>query len=57
MGACMMSTGAVSGYIEKAVGYQWFFVIVLCAAAPSLLATLLAPFHQADVTKREPAKA
>jgi MFS transporter, PAT family, beta-lactamase induction signal transducer AmpG len=56
MGACMMSTGAVSGYIQKAVGYQWFFVIVLIAAAPSLLATILAPFYHPDVTK-QPAKA
>jgi MFS transporter, PAT family, beta-lactamase induction signal transducer AmpG len=56
MGACMMSTGAVSGYVQKAVGYQWFFVIVLIAATPSLVATLLAPFHHPDVTKR-PAKA
>ena len=56
MGACMMTTGAVSGYVQKAVGYQWFFVIVLLAAAPSLLATLLAPFHHPDVTK-QPAKA
>jgi PAT family beta-lactamase induction signal transducer AmpG len=52
MGACMMTTGAVSGYIQKAVGYQWFFVIVLIAATPSLLATLLAPFHHPDVTKQ-----
>jgi len=56
MGACMMSTGAVSGYIQKAVGYQWFFVLVMIAATPSILATLLAPFHQPDVTK-QPAKA
>jgi len=56
MGACMMTTGAVSGYVQKAVGYQWFFVIVLLGAAPSLLATLFAPFHHADVTK-QPAKA
>jgi PAT family beta-lactamase induction signal transducer AmpG len=55
MGACMMLTGAASGYIQKAVGYQWFFVIVLFAAVPSLLATLFAPFHQKDVTG--PAKA
>jgi len=24
MGACMMLTGAVSGYVQKWVGYQWF---------------------------------
>jgi MFS transporter, PAT family, beta-lactamase induction signal transducer AmpG len=57
MGACMMITGAVSGYLQKAVGYQWFFVIVLIAATPSILATIFAPFHQPDVTKRETAKA
>ena len=57
MGACMMTTGAVSGYIQKALGYQWFFVVVLIAAAPSLLATLFAPFHHEDVTKRELSKA
>jgi MFS transporter, PAT family, beta-lactamase induction signal transducer AmpG len=48
MGACMMSTGAVSGYIQKWVGYQWFFIIVLLAAAPSIVVTLLAPFHHPD---------
>jgi PAT family beta-lactamase induction signal transducer AmpG len=48
MGACMMLTGAVSGYVQKWVGYQWFFIIVLLAAAPSILVTLLAPFHHAD---------
>ena len=48
MGACMMLTGAVSGYIQQAVGYQWFFVIVLLAAIPSIVVTLLAPFHQPD---------
>ena len=56
MGACMMITGAVSGYVQKAVGYQWFFIIVLIAATPSIIATLLAPFHHPDVTK-QPAKA
>jgi PAT family beta-lactamase induction signal transducer AmpG len=55
MGACMMATGAVSGYVEKAVGYQWFFIIVLLAAGPSLLATILAPFHHPDVTKQKSA--
>ena len=41
MGACMMSTGAISGYVQNAVGYQWFFIIVLLAAVPSLLVTHL----------------
>ena len=57
MGACMMITGAVSGYVQKAVGYQWFFIIVLLAAAPSILATILAPFHNPDVTRQNPAEA
>ena len=57
MGACMLLTGAVSGYLQKAVGYQWFFVIVLVAAAPSLLATIFVPFHQLDETKRSRAAA
>jgi PAT family beta-lactamase induction signal transducer AmpG len=48
MGASMMITGAVSGYIQSYVGYQWFFIIVLCAAAPSLLVTWFAPFHHPD---------
>jgi MFS transporter, PAT family, beta-lactamase induction signal transducer AmpG len=48
MGACMMSMGAVSGYLQSLVGYQWFFIIVLFAAVPSILVTLLAPFHHPD---------
>jgi PAT family beta-lactamase induction signal transducer AmpG len=52
MGACMMLTGAVSGYLQNAVGYQWFFIIVLFAAAPSILATIMAPFHNPDTTGR-----
>jgi PAT family beta-lactamase induction signal transducer AmpG len=52
MGACMMVTGAVSGYLQKAVGYQWFFIIVLVAATPSVLATIFAPFYHPDVTKK-----
>jgi MFS transporter, PAT family, beta-lactamase induction signal transducer AmpG len=48
MGACMMSTGAISGFLQTWVGYQWFFIIVLLAAGPSILVTLLAPFHHPD---------
>jgi PAT family beta-lactamase induction signal transducer AmpG len=50
MGASMKATGAVSGYMQSWVGYQWFFIIVLCAAAPSILVTWLAPFHHPDST-------
>ena len=52
MGACMMLTGAVSGYLQSWVGYHWFFIIVLFAAAPSILVTILAPFHNPDTTGR-----
>lgn len=45
---CMTLTGLVSGYLQTAVGYQTYFVIVLLAAAPSILFTVLAPFHHAD---------
>jgi PAT family beta-lactamase induction signal transducer AmpG len=48
---CMFVTGLISGYIQHAVGYQMFFVIVLVAAAPSILFTLLAPFHHTDGEK------
>lgn len=52
---CMTLTGMISGYIQTAVGYETFFIIVLIAAAPSLLFTILAPFHhKADYTEAEP---
>ena len=43
--------GLASGYIESAVGYQAFFVIVLIAATPSILFTTLAPFRHTEKTK------
>jgi PAT family beta-lactamase induction signal transducer AmpG len=52
---CMTVTGAASGYIQQAVGYQTYFIIVLLAAAPSILFTLLAPFHQGDGSGPAPA--
>ncbi len=56
MGACMILTGMVSGSLQSAVGYKVFFIIALAMALPSVLVTLLAPFHHPDVTK-QPAKA
>jgi PAT family beta-lactamase induction signal transducer AmpG len=55
MGLCMTFTGYISGKIQEAAGYHWFFIIVLIAATPSILATLLAPFHHEDVTKQKAA--
>ena len=50
MGMCMMLTGMLSGGLEHALGYRAFFVVVLVAAVPSLLVTLLAPWPEGDVT-------
>jgi MFS transporter, PAT family, beta-lactamase induction signal transducer AmpG len=48
---CMTLTGMVSGYLQQNVGYTTYFVLVLVAAAPSLLFTVLAPFHHGDDAK------
>lgn len=56
MGLCMMLTGMVSGYIQHAVGYQAFFVVVLIAALPSLLVTWFAPYPHGDITATADAK-
>jgi PAT family beta-lactamase induction signal transducer AmpG len=53
---CMTVTGAASGYIQQAVGYQTYFIIVLLAAAPSLLFTAIAPFHHGDASAEAAAK-
>jgi hypothetical protein len=44
----MTVTGWVSGYLQVAVGYQTYFIIALFAALPSILFTILAPFHYQD---------
>lgn len=41
----MMLPGLVCGYIQKWLGYDWFFVWVMLAAVPSLLATWWAPLN------------
>jgi MFS transporter, PAT family, beta-lactamase induction signal transducer AmpG len=45
---CMTLTGWASGYLQVAVGYQTYFIIALVAALPSILFTVLAPFHHED---------
>jgi PAT family beta-lactamase induction signal transducer AmpG len=62
MGFNMMFTGMVSGKVQEMVGYKTFFILVLLAASiPSVLATLVAPFHHPDSTgsndKNKPAEA
>jgi len=44
MALCMMLTGMASGALQAAVGYKWFFIIVMFATVPSLLVSWLAPF-------------
>ena len=50
MGLCMMSTGMASGALQEAVGYQWFFVIVIVASALPLFFAWRAPFAVRDAT-------
>jgi MFS transporter, PAT family, beta-lactamase induction signal transducer AmpG len=57
MALCMLITGWVSGSIQKAVGYQWFFIIVMLAAGLSLLVTIMAPFHQKTDSDIKPVEA
>jgi MFS transporter, PAT family, beta-lactamase induction signal transducer AmpG len=40
----VMVPGAISGYIQVAMGYAPFFVFVMVASIPSVVATLFAPF-------------
>lgn len=42
---CLMITGMASGSIQEAVGYKWFFIIVMVATIPSFIFTGLAPFN------------
>ena len=50
MGLNMMLTGMVSGGIQQWIGYRTFFIMVLAAAIPSILATIYAPFHHSHAT-------
>jgi PAT family beta-lactamase induction signal transducer AmpG len=58
MALCMMTAGMVSGFLQRAVGYQTFFLIALASVALPLIATWRAPFHHnEDGEKTEPAPA
>jgi PAT family beta-lactamase induction signal transducer AmpG len=52
MGLNMMLTGMLSGAVQEMLGYKVFFIAVLAAAIPSIIVTLMAPFHHPD--SREP---
>lgn len=53
MGLNMMLTGMLSGKVQEMLGYKAFFIGVLLAAIPSILVTVLAPFHHPDSGKQE----
>jgi PAT family beta-lactamase induction signal transducer AmpG len=44
MALAMMTTGTVSGQIQKWLGYQHFFLFVLFASVPPIIVAWLAPF-------------
>jgi PAT family beta-lactamase induction signal transducer AmpG len=44
MGLCNVTMALISGTLQTLVGYQWFFILVLIFAIPSLLAVWFAPF-------------
>lgn len=45
MALTMMLSGMVCGAIQEAVGYKWFFIMVMIATIPSFVITWFAPFH------------
>jgi MFS transporter, PAT family, beta-lactamase induction signal transducer AmpG len=56
MGLCMMSTGVVSGYLQHALGYRSFFVLVLAASVPPVVLAWIAPFRDGPA-EAEPVEA
>ena len=49
MNLVLVPTQAMSGKLAKALGYQHFFLFVLVASIPSLIAAWFAPFpHSSD---------
>jgi len=45
MALTMMVSGMVCGAIQEAVGYQYYFIIVMIATIPSFIITWFAPFN------------
>ena len=52
----MMVPGMISGYIQSWVGYQWFFIWVIIATIPGLLAIFFIPLDP-DFGKKDKKKA
>lgn len=48
MNLSVMVTGAVSGFLSDALGYRWFFVVVMAAVVPVFVMTKFLPFTQQE---------
>ena len=60
MALTMMLSGMVCGAIQDAVGYKWYFIIVMIATIPSFIITWIAPFnvgHDNPATTESPQEA
>lgn len=53
MNLSVMVTGMASGYLSDAVGYRWFFLVVMCAAIPVFLLTRVIPFSCDEQPKNQ----
>ncbi len=51
MALCAMVAGIISGYLQQAVGYFWFFVCVCAATIPGLIVTKFIPLDVGDDAK------
>ena len=49
----VMIPGMLSGFISDAIGYKSFFIFVLFATIPAILATYFVPFTYDDKTKKQ----
>ena len=53
MNFSVMLTGAVSGYISDALGYNWFFTAVMVATVPAFIMTWFIPFSHKECTEEK----
>lgn len=53
MNLSVMLTGAVSGYLSDALGYKYFFLVVMAAVIPVFVMTLFLPFRHPDTVENK----
>ena len=46
MNLSVMVTGAVSGFLSDALGYKWFFIVVMIATVPIFILSRVIPFRE-----------